>query len=71
MARRRGNPRWGKLEPLVPVIPAISEFEQVAHTFKLQPDQYIHSIPLRNWAQRNKNSKYIPEHLLVAWGFEI
>ena len=26
---------------------------------------------LREWARRNKNSKYIPEPLLEAWGFEI
>ena len=25
----------------------------------------------REWARRNKNSKYIPEPLLEAWGFEI
>jgi hypothetical protein len=71
MARRRGNPHWGKPEPFGPVIPAISEFEQVVHIFKLQPDQYIRSVPLREWASRNKNSKYIPERLLEAWGFEI
>ena len=39
--------------------------------FKLTPDQYIRSTRLREWARRNKNSKYIPEPLLEAWGFEI
>ena len=39
--------------------------------FKLQPDQYVHSTRLREWARKNKNSKYIPEPLLEAWGFEI
>ena len=38
---------------------------------KLTPDQYIRSTRLREWARRNKNSKYIPEALLEAWGFEI
>ena len=35
------------------------------------PDQYLRSTRLREWARRNKNSKYIPEALLEAWGFEI
>ena len=39
--------------------------------FKLTPDQYVRSTRLREWARRNKNSKYIPEALLEAWGFEI
>jgi hypothetical protein len=71
MAKRRGNPNWGKLEPNGPVIPTITEFEQVTTEFNLQPDQYITSTRLREWAKRNKNSKFIPEPLLEAWGFEI
>ena len=71
MARRRGNPNWGKPEPIGPVTPTITEFEQVVREFKLQPDQYVRSTRLREWARRNKNSKYIPEPLLEAWGFEI
>jgi hypothetical protein len=71
MARRRGNPNWGKPEPLGPVTPTITEFEKVVCKLKLQPDQYIRSTSLRAWAHRNKNSKYIPERLLEAWGFEI
>ena len=71
MARRRGNPNWGKPLPIGPVTPTVTEFEQVVCKFKLQPEQYIRSIRLREWAGRNKNSKYIPEGLLEAWGFEI
>jgi hypothetical protein len=71
MAKRRGNPNWGKPEPIGPVVPTITEFEQVVKEFKLQPDQYIRSTRLREWARKNKNSKYIPEPLLEAWGFEI
>jgi hypothetical protein len=70
MAKRRGNPNWGKPEPNGPMIPTITEFEKVTHEFKLQPDQYIRSTQLREWAGRNKNSKFIPEPLLEAWGFE-
>ncbi len=71
MAKRRGNPNWGKPEPIGPVIPTVTSFEQVVKEFKLTPDQYVRSTRLREWARRNKNSKYIPEALLEAWGFEI
>src|SRR5436305_3344025 len=71
MAKRRGIPNWGKPEPIGPVVPTVTSFEQVVKEFKLTPDQYIRSTRLREWARRNKNSKYIPEALLEAWGFEI
>jgi hypothetical protein len=71
MARRRGNPNWGKPEPMGPVTPTITEFEQVVRKLKLQPDQYVRSTGLREWASRNRNLKYIPERLLEAWGFDI
>jgi hypothetical protein len=71
MAKRRGNPNWGKPEPIGPVVPTVTSFEQIVKEFKLPADQYIRSTRLREWARRNKNSKYIPEALLEAWGFEI
>jgi hypothetical protein len=71
MAKRRGNPNWGKPEPIGPVVPTVTSFEQITKEFKLPPDQFIRSTRLREWARRNKNSKYIPEALLEAWGFEI
>jgi hypothetical protein len=71
MAKRRGNPNWGKPDMNVPIIPTITEFDRVTREFKLQPDQYITSTRLREWASRNKNSKFIPEPLLEAWGFEV
>ena len=61
MAKRRGNPNWGKPEPIGPITPTITEFEQVVREYKLSPDQYLRSTRLREWARRNKNSKYIPE----------
>jgi len=69
MAKRRGNPNWGK--PLMVGPPPVIEFERVVREFKLRPEQYIRSTRLREWARHNKNSKYIPEPLLEAWGFEI
>jgi hypothetical protein len=49
----------------------VTSFEQAVKEFKLEPEQYQRSTRLREWARRNKNSKYIPEPLLQAWGFEI
>jgi hypothetical protein len=71
MAKRRGNPNWGKPDPIGPVIPTITEFQRVTREFKLQPEQYVRSTRLREWARHNKNSKFIPEALLEAWGFEV
>jgi hypothetical protein len=71
MGKRRGNPNWGKPNPVGTVTPPVTEFERVVRKFKLRPDQVIRSTRLRKWASRNKNSKYIPEPLLEAWGFEI
>ena len=35
MAKRRGNPNWGKPEPIGPITPTITEFEQVVREYKL------------------------------------
>ena len=66
MAKRRGNPNWGKPEPIGPVVPTVTSFEQIVKEFKLTPDQYIRSTRLREWARRNKNSKYIPAAIIEA-----
>ncbi len=58
----------------------LGEFELVAQLLELGINCQrclagVHGIDLvpqlREWARRNKNSKYIPEALLEAWGFEI
>jgi len=67
---RKGNPNWGKPVPLGPVVPTVTSFEEAVKELKLQPDQYVRSPRLREWARRNKNSKFIPESLLQAWGLE-
>ena len=67
---RRGNPNWGKPVPFGPVGPTVSAFEEAVKELKLRPDQYVHSERLREWAWRNRNSKFVPEALLQAWGFE-
>ena len=46
MAKRRGNPNWGKPEPIGPIVPTVTEFEQVVKEYKLTPDQYLRSRQL-------------------------
>ena len=71
MAKRRGNPNWGKPDTIGPVEITPTSFERVVKEFGLTPDQYVRSARLREWARSNKNSKYVPEALLEAWGFEV
>ena len=66
MAKRRGNPIWGKPELVGPATSTIAEFEQAAREFKLRPDQFIRSVRLREWTSRNKNAKYISKYLREA-----
>jgi len=68
---RRGNPNWGKPVPFGPLLPTASAFEEAVKELKLRPEQYVQSKSLREWAWRNRNSKFVPESLLEAWGFEM
>jgi hypothetical protein len=52
------------------VLPTATSFQEAVKKLKLCLDQYVHSVRLREWTQRNKNSKF-PESLLQAWGFEM
>jgi hypothetical protein len=65
MAKRRGNPNWGKL--YVPMNPEITAFELAVEKFELVPADYERSARLRLWAQRNFRDRYVPEDLLKAW----
>jgi hypothetical protein len=67
MAKRRGNPNWGKPQMLNLAVITPTSFELIVKELKLTPDQYLCSPRLREWALSNKNSKYIPETLLEAW----
>ena len=69
MAKRRGNPNWGKPEPIVLGV-SVTSFEAVVQSLGLSPDQYQNSTTLRDWVQRNKDHKYVPLNLLEAWGFK-
>jgi len=68
---RRGNPNWGKPVPSGPALPAATSFEEAVKKLKLRPDQYVNFPHLREWVRRHKDSKFVPESLLQAWGFEM
>jgi hypothetical protein len=71
MAKRRGNPNWGK-----PSLVAYT-FEKTAFEALLieqgltedQPNSIIFNTKIKEWARKNCNHKYIPEIYLDAWGF--
>lgn len=43
-------------------------FESVARALGLCPKDFEGSIALKEWANRNKDQKYVPLELLSAWG---
>ena len=45
-------------------------FETVAQALGLTATEFEGSIPLREWANRNKDHKYVPLDLLEAWGLQ-
>jgi hypothetical protein len=48
-----------------------STFEHVARHLHLSPSEYATSAKLKEWVRRNKDRKYVPSYLLVAWHFDI
>jgi len=71
VAKKRGNPNWGK--PELSVIPYTGEssFEEIVKKLRLSPAEYEGSIQLKAWVQKNKDQKYVPSSLLQAWGVEV
>jgi hypothetical protein len=70
MAKKRGNPNWGKPDMhAAPIVP--TSFEEVVKKLRLSPAEYEGSLPLKEWARNNKDQKYIPDDLLKLWGFEV
>ena len=67
----RGNPNWGKPKAAGSVIPPMTEFERTVAEFNLNPNEYLGSSSLREWAVQNRNSRYVPEYLLKAWKLEV
>ena len=46
-----------------------TSFERVVQALGLTPDEYLFSLPLKEWVRMNKDEKYVPTELLKAWGF--
>ena len=70
MAKKRGNPNWGKPDMhAAPVVP--TSFEEVVRKLSLSPADHEGSLQLKEWARKNKDQKYIPDDLLKLWGFEV
>jgi hypothetical protein len=65
---KAGNPNWGKPEQDAP--PTLTMFEMKCLELNLAPDQYLLSEELRNWSAAHKNTRYVPEPLLKAWGLD-
>jgi hypothetical protein len=70
MAKKRGNPNWGKPDIRVPSV-APTSFEDVVKKLRLSPADYEGSLQLKEWVRKNKDQKYIPNDLLKLWGFEV
>lgn len=68
MAKRRGNPNWGK--PDVSVTENLPcTFDSLVSELNLSPEQYANSNELKNWVRQNKDAKYVPLDVLELWGF--
>ena len=71
MAKKRGNPNWGKPELSIIPYTGASSFEELVRKLRLSPAEYEGSIQLKAWVQKNKDQKYVPSSLLQAWGVEV
>jgi hypothetical protein len=71
VAKKHGNPNCGEPEQPQALTPTATEFEQMAQKLNLEPNEYVKSVHLREWAQRNRYFKYVPEPLLRAWGLRV
>jgi hypothetical protein len=71
VAKKRGNPNWGKPEVNTAPYTGMSSFEEVVKTLRLSPSEYEGSTHLQDWARKNKDQKYVPSNLLQAWGLDV
>ena len=71
MAKKRGNPNWGKPELNIIPYTGASSFEEVVRKLRLSPAEYEGSIQLKAWVQKNKDQRYVPSSLLQTWGVEV
>ena len=67
--RKQRNSNWGQAYGDSPI--TTTSFEEMVRRLKLSENEYRSSIPLRQWAQKHKDSKYVPQDLLKAWGIVV
>jgi hypothetical protein len=67
--RGRGNPNWGKPFAALPVM--LTRFELQVERLGLSKTQFLASLELKRWCERNRNRCYVPEWLLKEWGIEV
>jgi len=65
----KGNKNWGK--PLLPIPALVTEFETQVARLGLMTPEYVCSMELRRWCDRNRNRVYVPEWLLSEWGMKV
>jgi hypothetical protein len=69
MPTKGGNHNWGK--PFMGTLTVNPPtFETVAQALGLAPKDFEGSVALKEWANRNKDHKYVPLDLLGAWGLQ-
>jgi hypothetical protein len=56
---KHGNPNWGK--PFLHIPMLVTEFETEVERLGLKTPQYVGSLELRRWCDRNRNRVYVPE----------
>jgi hypothetical protein len=67
--RIKNNSNWGKPCGDIPNLP--TSFEETVRRLKLSEKDYRSSVPLKEWAQKHKDSKYVPQDLLEEWGIVV
>jgi hypothetical protein len=69
--KKCGNPHWGHPGAMAAPIERPTSFEGVTKSLGLSVQEFEGSTPLKEWARRNKDHKYVPLELLQAWGFSV
>jgi hypothetical protein len=54
-----------------PVPACLTEFENQIKRLGLSRADYVRSVELKLWCQRNRNRVYIPKWLLKEWGMSV
>jgi hypothetical protein len=65
VAKKRGNPDWGKPDLSTACNNGPTSFEEIVRELRLSPADYQHSTQLKAWVQKNKDQKYVPSDCYV------